>query len=98
MVAATPESDARAAERPSMTADLGPLSSHCRAAERAEVLTVAARELRTDAAPPSETEQHVPAACALRRRLAATWCDVVQCRRSSGAQLLRYATPPPARA
>lgn len=25
------------------------------------------------------------------------WCDVVQCRRVSGAQLLRYATPPPAR-
>jgi hypothetical protein len=25
------------------------------------------------------------------------WCDVVQCRRLAGAQLLRYATPPPAR-
>jgi hypothetical protein len=23
------------------------------------------------------------------------WCDVVQCRRVTGAQLLRYATPPP---
>ena len=27
---------------------------------------------------------------------ATRWCSLVQCRRLSGAQLLRYATPPPA--
>ena len=84
--------------QPGVEADFGPLSSSFRAAERAEVPTVAVRVLLAGAAPPRDTEPHAAPGHASRGRRRTPWCDLVQCRRSAGAQLLRYATPPPARA
>lgn len=79
---------------PTIEADLGPLDAGVRAAERAELLTTLAPVLATDDAPP-RPNAGIPAPAA---RAAAGWSDVVQCRRWCGGQLLRWATPPPARA
>lgn len=82
-----------AVERPQPTieADRGPLDRGVRAAERAELLSTLAHVLATDGTLPRSTAGiPAPAACA-----AAGWSDAVQCRRWSGAHMLRWATPPP---
>ena len=76
---------------PAIEADASPLDEGVRAGERAELLTTLAHVLATGEAPPRSTAG-VPAPAARR---AAGWSDVVQCRRWTGAQLLRWATPPP---
>lgn len=85
-------------EQPTVEADFGPLSSRFRAAERAEVPTVVARVLLMGVVSPRDAEQHVAPGHASRGCRPTSWTDLVQCRRSTGEQLLRYATPPPARA
>lgn len=78
---------------PAIEADRGPLDEAVRGADRAELLTTLGQVLATDGAlPRASAGIPAPAACD-----AAGWSDVVQCRRWSGAQLLRWATPPPAR-
>ena len=76
---------------PTIEADPGPLEEGVRATERAELLTTLGQVLATDGTLP-RTTGGIPAPAACR---AAGWSDVVQCRRWSGAHLLRWATPPP---
>lgn len=86
--------DSAAIERPEPTIEAHPgaLDDAARAAERAGPLTTLAPVLATDGALPRATVGiPAPAACA------AGWSDVVQCRRWSGADVLGWATPPPAR-
>ena len=89
-----PEASALEHERPTIEAAAGPYSADARASERAESLVVVVRMLATADPLPTDAGRRAasrpPAA-----RLVAGWCDCVQCRRLTGAQLLRYATPPP---
>ena len=94
VAAAADPADAASRPAPTIEADPGPLDEGVRATERAELLTTLGQVLATDGALPRSTVG-IPAPAACR---AAGWSDVVQCRRWSGAQLLRWATPPPARA
>ena len=80
--------------QPTIESDASLLDGGVRAAERDESLAALAPVLATDGALPRSTVG-IPAPAACR---AAGWSDVVQCRRWSGARLLRWATPPPARA
>ena len=82
---------------PTIGADESPYSASVRAAETAEMLTVVVRVVVVGHALPSGTAGCAGAAFAPRSLRPAGWCDVVQCRRWAGAQLLRYATPPPSR-
>lgn len=83
--------------QPTAAADPAPFSSDVRGSERTELLTTLARVLATGAALPDDVGLRSSVAVP-RTRQATGWCDVVQCRRWAGAQLLWYATPPPARA
>ena len=80
---------------PTIEADLAPYSDAARAAEGAEVLTVVATVLVTTGASAEHAARGARPGFAPPALWAVTWCDVVQCRRSGGAELLRYATPPP---
>ena len=82
-------------ESPTIEADPAPAGADLRAAERAELTTGAVR-LLADAGAVDAEDEAARGGLQHRARLA-RWCDVVQCRRLAGAQLLRYATPPPAR-
>ena len=79
---------------PTIGADAGPLDDGVRASERAELLSTLGQVLAIGGVLP-RTTAGIPAPASCR---AVGWSDVVQCRRWSGAHLLRWATPPPARA
>jgi hypothetical protein len=81
-------------EGPSVSASHNPHSLALRGEERIEFRTTEQQLL--DA---GSTDPYVQPAALLSLRLLgeATWHGLVQCRRLAGAQLLHYATPPPAR-
>lgn len=94
------EAASPAAERvPAIGADAESLGDHLRSSERAELLIGAARaSSHTGPRVMPDTTRATSGDIALAARRAhrgSTWCDVVQCRRLAGAQLLRYAMPPP---
>ncbi|HEU4629115.1 MAG TPA: hypothetical protein VFS08_05195 [Gemmatimonadaceae bacterium] len=79
-------------------------TSYLQPSELAELLAKLERALSesaTGVVPLADSELPCVAPGAPRGARAADdrtrWCDVVQCRRVSGARLLRYATPPPVR-
>ena len=83
-------------------ADVELPSPYLQGSDVAELLAKLERTLvegATGALPMLETPHGVVARGAARGARASDdatrWCDVVQCRRVTGAQLLRYATPPP---
>jgi hypothetical protein len=80
---------------PTIEADLAPCSDAARAAEGPEVLTVVTSTVVTTDASAGHAARGARPGFAPPALWAVTWCDVVQCRRSGGEQLLRYATPPP---
>ena len=94
-----PAAGAAAAQHagPTIEADLAPHSDAARPAEGAEVLTIVATVLVTTGDSAGHAARVARPGFAPPALWAVTWCDVVQCRRSGGEQLLRYATPPPAR-
>ncbi|MHB1223450.1 MAG: hypothetical protein ACYC2G_05300 [Gemmatimonadaceae bacterium] len=84
-------------EGPSIGSDRQPMSGDFRVSEGVEPLTAVGRVLADGAHAMRALVQRGAGACAARESLADGWCDVVQCRRQSGARLLRYATAPPRR-
>lgn len=91
----TPNQPAEA-EQPSIEAREGLPAADLREGEQVRVV---ATSVASTVRPPDAGHSLLAQCVAPARHLGAAshrWCDVVQCRRLSGALLLRFATPPPA--
>lgn len=84
-------------EGPSIGSDREPMSGDFRVSEGVEPLTAVGRILVNGADAMQALVQRGAEARTAPESVADGWCDVVQCRRQSGTQMLRYATPPPTR-
>lgn len=82
---------------PSIDADWQPISSDLRAAERVELVVGAERLSTGDAGDVTPAPGAAGTPVVGRATGATAGCGLVHCRRLSGALLLVYATPPPAR-
>lgn len=82
-------------EGPSIESDREPLSRDLRVSEGVAPLTSLGRILVDGVDAMRALVQRGAGPRTPQDSMAAGWCDVVQCRRQSGTQLLRYATPPP---
>lgn len=82
-------------EGPSIGSGQEPLSGDLRTSEGVELRTATERATASGVASAHAIARRGDDRLAAPDNLPAVWCDVVQCRRQSGAQLLHYATPPP---
>ena len=101
LVIGAPAADAALASAPehAIGPDAEPIGDCLRTSEGVELLVGVGR-LLTDGRPGVMSPAVLDAASevapeARRTRGRPEWCDVVQCRRCSGARLLRWATAPP---